>query len=84
MPGCRGVRWNSLFIDVIPENGGKGEGIKAMLKYLKISEEEVMAFGDGGNDIEMLQAVKYGIAMGNAGENVKEAALYVTKDVDEE
>lgn len=84
MPGCRGVRWNSLFIDVIPENGGKGEGIKAMLKYLKISEEEVMAFGDGGNDIEMLQAVEYGIAMGNAGENVKEAALYVTKDVDED
>ena len=41
-----------------------------------------MAFGDGGNDIEMLEFVKYGVAMGNAGENVKKSAAYVTEDVD--
>ena len=82
MPGCRGVRWNPLFVDVIPENGGKGMGIKTMLDYLGFSKEEAMAFGDGGNDIEMLEFVKYGVAMGNSGENVKKAAAYVTDDVD--
>ena len=82
MPGCRGVRWNPLFVDVIPENGGKGMGIKTMLDYLGFSKEEAMAFGDGGNDIEMLEFVKYGVAMGNSGENVKKSAAYVTDDVD--
>ncbi len=82
MPGCRGVRWNPLFVDVIPENGGKGVGIEKMLTHLGLSKDEAMAFGDGGNDIEMLQYVKYGVAMGNAGELVKKAAAYVTDDVD--
>lgn len=84
MPGCRGVRWNPLFVDVINGKGGKSVGIKEMLNYLKISEDEAMAFGDGGNDIEMLQFVKYGIAMGNAGENVKKAAVYVARDIDDD
>lgn len=82
MKGCRGVRWNPLFVDVIPEDGGKGEGIKKMLEYLNFSKEETMAFGDGGNDIEMLKFVKYGVSMGNAGDDVKEASAYVTNDVD--
>lgn len=41
-----------------------------------------MAFGDGENDIEMLQAVKYGIAMGNANYSLKQIAEFVTLDVD--
>lgn len=84
MPGCRGVRWNPLFVDVIPENGGKGMGIKVMLDYLGFSKDEAMAFGDGGNDIEMLEFVKYGVAMGNSGDNVKKSAAYVTSDVDDD
>lgn len=82
MPECRGVRWNPLFVDVIPKDGGKGTGIAKLLDYLGLSKDEAMAFGDGGNDIEMLEFVKYGIAMGNAGENVKKSASYVTEDVD--
>ena len=41
-----------------------------------------MAFGDGGNDISMLKSVKIGVAMGNAGDNVKEIADFITEDVD--
>lgn len=37
-----------------------------------------MAFGDGNNDLEMLLAVHYGVAMGNALDSVKEAAPYTT------
>lgn len=82
MPECRGVRWNPLFVDVIPQNGGKAVGIEKLLNHLGYSKDESMAFGDGGNDIEMLEYVKIGVAMGNAGENVKQAANYVTDDVD--
>ena len=41
-----------------------------------------MAFGDGGNDISMLQTVGTGVAMGNALDDVKAHADYVTTDVD--
>ena len=43
-----------------------------------------MAFGDGGNDITMLRHVGYGIAMGNARDEVKSVADYVTDTVDED
>lgn len=43
-----------------------------------------MAFGDGENDIEMLQFVQIGVAMGNAEDIVKENADYITTSVDED
>ena len=43
-----------------------------------------MAFGDGGNDISMLQHAGIGVAMGNAGDEVKKVADYVTSSVDED
>lgn len=82
MPGCRAVRWNPLFIDVIPEEGGKSVGIQKILNHFGFSQEECMAFGDGGNDIEMLQFAKIGVAMGNATSDVKETADYITADID--
>jgi len=39
-----------------------------------------MAFGDGGNDLEMIEHVRYGVAMGNANDRLKQAADYVTTD----
>lgn len=82
LPGCEAVRWNPLFADIIPTGGGKDVGIENILKHLGISKEECMAFGDGGNDISMLKYVGMGIAMGNAKDNVKEIADYVTETVD--
>ena len=43
-----------------------------------------MAFGDGGNDIAMLQHAGVGVAMGNAMDEVKKAADFVTTSVDED
>ena len=57
-------------------------GIKKVLAYYDIDINEAMAFGDGGNDVEMLEAVKYGIAMGNANDNLKQIADFITLDVD--
>ena len=43
-----------------------------------------MAFGDGGNDISMLKTAAIGVAMGNANDEVKDAADYITTSVDED
>lgn len=55
-----------------------------MIKRLGFDLKDVYAFGDGLNDIEMLNAVGTGIAMGNAEEVVKKAADHVTSGVDQE
>ena len=66
--------WWDKAVDIIPANGGKGMGIAAMLEYYGIEESEALAFGDGNNDIEMLQAVGMGVAMGNASDDLKAVA----------
>ena len=43
-----------------------------------------MAFGDGGNDVSMLRHAAIGVAMGNAVDEVKEHANYITTSVDED
>lgn len=78
------VRWNKRAVDVLPFGSGKVQGIRKFLEKYQISQEETMAFGDGENDMEMLRFVKIGIAMGNAKDIVKEAADYVTDDVDKD
>ncbi|MCF0105289.1 MAG: Cof-type HAD-IIB family hydrolase [Holdemanella sp.] len=83
-PGSKAVRWSPTFADVIPASGGKDHGIDEILKYYSISLEETMAFGDGGNDISMLEHCHIGVAMGNADEKVKSHADYVTTDVDKD
>lgn len=56
----------------------KGNALDNMCKELNFTPDEVMAFGDADNDIEMLQFAGYGIAMGNASEECKMAAKYET------
>lgn len=78
------TRWHPDSADIIPLYGGKGIGIKKTLEYLNIDIDESMAFGDGGNDIDMLERVGCGIAMGNALDSVKKIANYTTKAVSED
>ncbi|MFJ8266205.1 Cof-type HAD-IIB family hydrolase [Peribacillus asahii] len=80
----RFIRWHQYSTDVLPSDSSKAEGIKILMEHVGFQLEDVYAFGDGLNDIEMLEAVGHGIAMGNAASTVKEHADYVTKDVGEE
>lgn len=82
LPHCRSVRWHPQFADIIPEDGGKDKGIESIAQYLSITVDEVIAFGDGGNDIDMLRYAGIGVAMGNASDKVKAAADHVTEVVD--
>lgn len=76
--------WWDRAVDVIPANGGKGVGVEAMLQYYGFDKSEAMAFGDGDNDIEMLEAVGHGIAMANGSDNVKAIANDICGDVAED
>ena len=58
-------------------------GIKVIAEHFDLSLEDVIAFGDGMNDLEMVQGVKMGIAMGNAHPKLKEVAAMITDSVNE-
>ena len=62
----------------------KGKAMIELGKLLGIPREEIMAFGDGNNDLKMLKEVGTGVAMENAIPSVKEAADYVALSNDEE
>lgn len=80
----RFVRWHPNSVDVIPANGSKAVGISHLIKILGYELDQVYAFGDERNDLEMLSQVGHGVAMGNAPQDVKDVARYVTKPVDED
>ncbi len=84
MPDCVSMRWHPFFTDVIDAGVSKSVGIDKVLDYEGIPLDEAMAFGDGGNDVAMLSRVPYGIAMGDACDELKEVAAYVTAPVDDD
>ena len=82
MPGSVTTRWNDAFTDIIPAGSSKSVGMEKILGLFGIKREECMAFGDGGNDIEMLRYAGCGIAMGGSSLEVQAAADYITDNVD--
>lgn len=71
-------------LEINKEGTNKGLGLLQLGKSLGISREEIMACGDGGNDVEMLKEVGFAIAMANAYDPVKTAADFVTVSNDED
>jgi Cof subfamily protein (haloacid dehalogenase superfamily) len=65
-------------LEILPGGTSKGYGVAKLLKYLEIDPTNCVAFGDGENDIEMLQLVGTGVAMGNAKDILKNVATAVT------
>lgn len=60
----------------------KSYGMKQILRHLSMDVADAIAFGDGPNDLDMLEYAGFGVAMGNAGENVKKVADMVTEHID--
>ena len=71
-------------IEINAQGIDKGIGMLELGHRLGIDRDEIMACGDGDNDLEMLKAVGFGVAMGNAEESVKAVADYVTDTNEEE
>lgn len=80
----KAVRWHENSVDLLTKAHSKAQGIADVLAHLGLTMENAMAFGDGLNDIEMLQAVGFGIAMGNAEPELKAVADDITAPIDQD
>ena len=78
----RSTNWNPRAFDVIHSEGSKANGVRMTCRRYGLSPDEVMGFGDGENDADMLKTVGLGVAMGNGAQAAKDAAAYVADDVD--
>ena len=73
-----------FFVEYLMPGNTKGTAITALCKHLGVDLSEVVAFGDGENDAEMLEAVGLGVAMKNARPKAKEHANEVTSYINDE
>jgi Cof subfamily protein (haloacid dehalogenase superfamily) len=83
-PTVQFIRWHEFSCDMLPAQGSKARGIQKLVEHLNVSMEDVIAFGDGLNDLEMLRSVGFSVAMGNGHEKAKVAASFIAEHVDED
>ncbi|MBR0261453.1 MAG: HAD family phosphatase [Selenomonadaceae bacterium] len=69
-------------LEMSPANITKGSGLRELCDFLKIDISETVAMGDADNDKEILQAAGFSVAMGNASDEIKKFADFVTLDND--
>lgn len=79
-----GFETSPFSFEIVHAKVSKVEAIKRVCEMLGITLEDVIAFGDSGNDLSMLQCAGVGVAMANATSEIKEAADYVTKSNNED
>ena len=72
------TRSNPFAVDIINRGNSKLEGIRRVGKEYGFDLNQVMAFGDSDNDLEMLAGVGMSVAMGNGSSSVKEVAKHIT------
>ena len=87
LTGIQGIGFADPFpndLEVIAGDIDKGEALRFLLRHLGLEASQVLAMGDGGSDLPLLQAAGIGVAMANATEGVKAAADFVTTSCDED
>ena len=77
-------RSEPYFLEILPKGVDKAKALEKLLNMLGSSREELMACGDGFNDLTMIRYAGLGVAMANARDEVKESADYVTCSNDED
>ena len=83
-PQLMALRSKPTYLEILPPESTKGSAAKVLLDHYGLGPEQAVAFGDSDVDLDMLQYCGFGVAMGNAPRQVKEAADYVTASNDEE
>jgi Cof subfamily protein (haloacid dehalogenase superfamily) len=77
-------RSEPFFLEIMPQNVDKAYSLERLLAHLNLSRDEMVACGDGFNDLSMVRYAGLGVAMGNAQQVVKEVADFVTASNDED
>ncbi|KNA07983.1 hypothetical protein SOVF_166790 [Spinacia oleracea] len=70
-------------LEIVPHGTSKGNGVELLLGHLGVSADEIMAIGDGENDIEMLKLANLGVALSNGSEKTKAVADVIGLSNDE-
>lgn len=78
------IEHSSKTLELTAKGVGKNRGVAFLNQHWNFMMDDCICFGDGANDIAMLQAAGIGVAMGNSMQNVKDAADYVTKHIDDD
>ncbi len=79
-PEIRIYKSKDTYLEIMSMDASKSAAVHMLEKRFGIRRDEIIAFGDGHNDIDMLQYAGTGVAMGNASKEVKQAADIVTDD----
>ncbi|WP_368940007.1 sugar-phosphatase [Proteus mirabilis] len=72
------LRSAPYFIEILNTDINKGNAVQKIAEHLKITPEKIMCIGDQDNDLAMLQYAGLGVAMGNAPEEIKKVAKFIT------
>ncbi|MGX9134982.1 Cof-type HAD-IIB family hydrolase [Rummeliibacillus sp. JY-2-4R] len=83
-PHLQFQQWHPYIANVLQTNISKSIAANSILNYFGYNSSEAIAFGDGENDIDLLQLTDLGVAMGNGNRKLKEIANFVTKDCAED
>lgn len=75
---------NESHVEVLQKGYDKDTGMLAMAKHFGTDASDCFAFGDSNNDTRALQVAGTGIAMGNASDDLKKVADYITSDIDDD
>ena len=78
------LRSAPYFLEFLDKSVNKGAGVSAVAKQLGLKREEIICVGDAGNDLDMIRYAGLGVAMGNAFEEVKSEADYITHTNEED
>ncbi|KAH7574297.1 hypothetical protein JRO89_XS03G0278500 [Xanthoceras sorbifolium] len=71
-------------LEIVPLGTSKGSGVRMLLDHLGVTTKEIMAIGDGENDIEMLELASLGIALSNGAQKTKAVANVIGASNDED
>ncbi|KAM7493364.1 hypothetical protein LguiB_027973 [Lonicera macranthoides] len=71
-------------LEIVPPGTSKGSGVRMLLDHLGVPAKEVMAIGDGENDVEMLELASLGVALSNGSEKAKAVADVIGASNDED
>ena len=77
-------RSEPFFLELVPKGIDKARSLAVLLQEIGLTKEEMIAVGDGFNDLSMIQYAGLGVAMANAQEVVRQAANYVTLSNEED
>ncbi|MFD1363648.1 HAD family hydrolase [Lentibacillus salinarum] len=78
------VASEAAWIDIANANVHKGTTVEQLQRLLNVTREETMAFGDGYNDLELMNRATYRFAVRNAVQELKDAANYITRSNEED